>query len=198
MQNSPPHTRETARSAPGPAYHAVRFYESDRALAQIVAQFLSEGFEAGNPGIVVATPGQRASIVRELSIRSLDVAQLQQSNDLVMLDAHDTLSVFMENGTPDAVRFKDAMCEVITKACGDRPDCTVRIYGQMVDILWQSGEHDAAIRLEMLWNQLANTHAFSLMCGYAMGNFYKDANFADICGQHTHRLSADGTASAVA
>src|SRR5688572_30182476 len=198
MRNSSPDMEQTARSASGPAYHAVRFYESDRALARIVAAFLSDGFNAGNPGIVVATPSQRASIIRELSVRSLEVAQLQQSNDLVLLDAHDTLAVFMESGKPDAMKFRDSMCDVIGKVCRGRADCTVRIYGQMVHILWQSGQHDAAIRLEMLWNQLANTHAFSLMCGYAMGNFYKDANFADICGQHSHVLSADGKASAVA
>ncbi|MGH8605920.1 MAG: hypothetical protein ACREX9_00365 [Gammaproteobacteria bacterium] len=72
------------------------------------------------------------------------------------------------------------MSEVIRKACRGRANCTVRIYGQMVDILWKDGQQEAAIRLEMLWNQLANAKAFSLMCGYAMGNFYKDANFDEI------------------
>lgn len=184
--------------ASGPAYHAVRFYENDRALSRIVAEFLSDGFEADNPGIVVATPAQRGAIVRQLSAKSVHVVQLLRSNDLVLLDAKDTLSLFIENGKPDAVKFKETMCEVIARACRGRTDCTVRIYGQMVDVLWQAGKRDAAIRLEMLWNQLANTPAFSLMCGYAMGQFYKDANFADICGQHTHVVSADGRLAAVA
>lgn len=76
--------------------------------------------------------------------------------------------------------------------------CTLRICGQMVDILWKNGQRDAAIRLEVLWNQLANTEAFSLLCGYAMGQFYKDANFDAVCRQHTHLISADGQAAAVA
>jgi hypothetical protein len=185
-------------SVSGPAYHAVRFYENDRALSRIVAAFLHEGFEAGNPGIVVAMPAQRGAIVRELSVRSLDVAQLVRSDDLVLLDATDTLSAFMANGKPNAEKFKEAMCDVITRACRGRGDCTIRIYGQMVDVLWQKGKHDAAIRLEILWNQLANTHSFSLLCGYAMGHFYKDANFAHICGLHTHVVSADGCSVAVA
>ncbi len=42
------------------------------------------------------------------------------------------------------------------------------------------------------WNQLANAKAFSLMCGYAMGNFYKDANFDEIFSRHTHVISPDG------
>ena len=190
--------KEIPRSASVPAYHAVRFYESDRALSRIVAEFLRDGFEAGNPGIVVATPAQRGAIVRELSARSLDVAQLVRSQDLTLLDAKDTLSAFMANGKPDAGKFKEIMCDIITRTCRGRSNCTVRIYGQMVDVLWQAGKQHAAIRLEILWNQLANTQAFSLMCGYAMGRFYKDANFRDICSHHTHVVSADGQAAAVA
>lgn len=191
--------KEVAHSSSTPAlHHAVRFYESDRALSQIVAEFLIEGLATGSPGIVVATPAQRGAIVRELTARSVDVVKLQRAGDLVLLDAKHTLSKFMTNGMPDAEKFKETMCEVITRACSGREDCTVRIYGQMVDILWKSGKQEAAIRLEMLWNQLAQTQAFSLLCGYAMGHFYKDANFQDICGQHTHVVSAGGKRDAVA
>ena len=61
----------------------------------------------------------------------------------------------------------------------------------MVDVLWQDGLTAAAIRLEMLWNQLAMTHDFSLLCGYAMGSFYKDAGMRDICAQHSHVIAAE-------
>jgi hypothetical protein len=188
---------ETTRVATA-QHHSVRFYDNDRSLAQIVAQFLGEGLALGDPGIVVATPAQRAAIVRELVARSLDVVELKRSNDLVLLDAEETLSTFMVNGKPDVMKFNHRMCEVITQACGDRTDCTVRIYGQMVDVLWKDGQQQAAISLEMLWNQLANTRTFSLLCGYAMGHFYKDANFDEVCRQHTHVVAADGQISAVA
>jgi len=179
-------------------YHAVRFYENEKSLSHIVAEFLREGLSAGKPGIVVATPSQRASIVRELIAACVDVVRLQRSGDLVLLDAERMLSTFMTDGKPDATAFRNRMTDVIKQACRERANCTVRIYGQMVDVLWKHGEHDAAIRLEMLWNQLANTQVFSLLCGYAMGHFYKDASVDHIRGQHTHVISADGTAAAVA
>jgi len=51
------------------------------------------------------------------------------------------------------------------------------------------------IRLEMLWNQLAMTHDFSLLCGYAMGNFYKHAGMREVCAMHSHVIaSANGLA----
>ena len=179
-------------------HHAVRFYDNDKSLAQIVARFLSDGLAEGKPGIVVATPSHRVAILRELVAESLDVVQLQSSHDLVLLDAQETLSLFMVNGRPDAEAFKNSMCEVIKTAYRERPDCTVRIYGQMVDVLWKDGQQEAAIGLETLWNELANTQAFSLLCGYSMGHFYKDANFQKICRQHTHVVSADGELTAVA
>ena len=49
----------------------------------------------------------------------------------------------------------------------------------------------------MLWNQLAHKQAFSLLCGYAMGSFYKDSSFQDIRGQHSHVVSADGSAETI-
>jgi hypothetical protein len=187
--------KETAHSESRAPYHAVRFYESDRALSRIVAEFLRDGLKTGNPGIVIAMPAQRAAIVRELATQSLDVAQLLRSDDLILLDAKDTLSVVMVDGKPDAAAFKRAIGRVITRASRGREHCTSRIYGQMVDVLWQRREHDAAIRLEMLWNQLATTRAFSLLCGYAVG-FYNSPTFADICALHTHVVAPDGYAAA--
>jgi lambda repressor-like predicted transcriptional regulator len=186
------------RSRPDGQYHAVRFYDNDKSLALIIAEFLGDELGAGQPGIVVATPAHRAAILRELVARGLEVVRLQRSGDLLLLDAEDTLSTFMRNGHPDGERFRAKMCEVIRTARRGRGMCTLRIYGQMVDILWKNGHQEAAIRLEVLWNQLANTEAFSLLCGYAMGPFYKDANFDRVCRQHTHLISADGEAAAVA
>jgi hypothetical protein len=177
-------------------FHAVRFYESERSLAKIVAEFLLEGFADSDPGIVVATPGMRATLVLELAGRSVDVVELQVSGQLLLLDANEQLAAFMSDGRPDPARFNIMMCQAIESVCRGRSDCKIRIFGQMVDVLWRDGQQDAAIHLEILWNQLAHKQAFSLLCGYAMGNFYKDSNFEDICGQHSHIVSADGIAKA--
>jgi hypothetical protein len=122
---------------------------------------------------------------------------LQRSGQFVLLDANEQLAQFMTDGAPDAERFNTMMCQAIEQVCHGRSNCKIRIFGQMVDVLWRDGQQGAAIHLEMLWNHLAHQHSFSLLCGYAMGNFYKDSNFEDICGQHTHVVSADGLAEAI-
>jgi len=189
-------TTKSKRSTDTHGFHGVRFYESERSLAKIVAEFLIEGFADSDPGIVVATPAMRAALVLELAGRSVDVAELLRSGQFLLLDAHEQLATFMTDGHPDPARFNTMVCCAIERACRGRTNCKVRIFGQMVDVLWRDGQQDAAIQLEMLWNQLAHKQAFSLLCGYAMGSFYKNANFEDICGQHSH-VSSDGRAHAL-
>src|SRR4051812_46060197 len=150
-------------------YHGVRFFDSPPALAGIVAEFLDEGFVDGSAGIVVADPALRAAIVQALTLRSLDVAELERSNRLVLLDARTTLSLFMVDGKPNARRFTDAMCDVIRRMNAADGRSPLRIFGQMVDVLWQDGLKAEAISLERLWNQFAQTEAFSLLCGYTLG-----------------------------
>jgi hypothetical protein len=116
----------------------------------------------------------------------LDVAALQRSGDLLLLDGAEALSTFIVHGKPDAGRFREHICDLIERVRCGRADCTVRIFGQMVDILWQQEDRDAAIRLELLWNQFAQTEASTVVCGYAIGNFYKDARVEDVCGERSH------------
>ena len=178
-------------------FHAVRFYEDAQSLARMVATFVAEGFIARLPAIIIATPEHGNAIIEKLNTMSFDIDHLKRQQDLIMLDARETLASFMVGGMPNAEKFEMVMLPVIDTACRGREDCVIRAYGEMVDVLWKDAMEAAAVRLEMLWNQLANTRQFSLLCGYSMGSFYKDAAFDAICHQHTHVLSIDGAAAPV-
>jgi hypothetical protein len=123
---------------------------------------------------------------------SFDVPHLEKNGALHLVDAEETLSTFMKDGVPDAEAFQRIVGGVLDHAARGRRQATVRAYGEMVDCLWKTGAAAAAIRLEVLWNQLAETRAFSLLCGYSMGNFYKHGAYEDICRQHTHAFSSTG------
>jgi hypothetical protein len=166
--------------------HAVRFYRSDEALAQIVADAVGRGLEAEQPALIVATPDHLALIVRELQLRGVDLEHLRLSRLFLVRDAARTLNDFMIDGVPDSSLFGMVMHPLLEELCQGRPGRIIHVYGEMVDVLWKRGETRAAIQLEMLWNDLANRHEFSLLCGYAMGNFYKDVERREICSHHTH------------
>ncbi|HEY2905968.1 MAG TPA: MEDS domain-containing protein [Vicinamibacterales bacterium] len=172
-------------------FHAVRFYENAASLCRTVADFLGEGIASKQPALVIATPEHRDGLLRELRSRDLDVNKIEAAGDLLLLDARQVLATFMIDGMPDAALFNTHVPAALERVGRGRKDCTIRAYGEMVDVLWQDGRTAAAIRLEMLWNQLAMTEDFSLLCGYAMGSFYKDAGMRDICAQHSHVVPAE-------
>ena len=169
-------------------YHAVQFYKDETSLAGTVAQFLSDGLTSGQPGLVIASPSHTHKIVRTLAGLGLDVEALRKTGELQFFDAQKTLASFMFGGLPDPALFRSNVGEVIEKLCAGRVPCPIRAYGEMVDILWQEGNADGAIKLEILWNQLAATCDFALLCGYAFGHFYKetrDPRYQDVVAQHS-------------
>jgi DcmR-like sensory protein len=173
-------------------FHAVRFYENADSLARMVAGFVAEGLISNHPAIIFATPEHRHAASQQLTSMGFDIEQLKAGGELFILDAREMLATFMVEGMPDLERFEESMLPLVDRACRERTGCVIRAYGEMVDVLWKDGMEAAAIRLEMFWNQLAGSRQFSLMCGYSMGNFYKNAGFDDICSQHTHVVSPDG------
>jgi hypothetical protein len=178
-------------------FHAVRFYEDDASLCRIATGFVGDGLASGDPAVVIATPPHRAGIVDGLGALSFDVERLKQRGDLRLLDVEETLSTFMKDGMPDPVAFQRSMGGVLDEVARGRSQLTVRAYGEMVDWLWKNGDVTAALRLEVLWNELADSRVFSLLCGYSMGNFYKHGAYEDICRQHTHVVSAEGLPTAI-
>jgi hypothetical protein len=187
-----PHTQVKNESG---HFHAVRFYEDSQSLARMVAGFIAEGLIAGQPAVVIASPAHSAAISAQLVAMAFNIEKLTKDGHLFVLDARELLDRFMVNGMPNAQLFDDAIIPIIDKASGPGAERVLRAYGEMVDLLWKDGMEAAAVRLEMLWNQLANSRRFSLLCGYSMGSFYKDAGFKDICDQHTHVLSTSGAAA---
>src|ERR1051325_2531155 len=173
-------------------FHAVRFYNDADSLCAIVGEFLGEGLEDGEPAIVVATSEHTCRIDECLRRRGLNVDELKRLGDYVTMDARETLATFMIDALPNPKAFRHNMSHVIEQVARGRERMPVRVYGEMVDVLWKDGHEAAAIRLETLWNELANTQQFKLLCGYSMGNFYKGAALEEIKSKHSHVTADDG------
>jgi hypothetical protein len=180
----------------GGHFHAVRFYEDANSLCRIVSSFILQGLALDQPALVIASAPHITCIMDNLRAASIDVEALKRDGNLMLLDARETLATFMVNGAPDPDFFKATATSALQELARGR-NKTIRAYGEMVDVLWKDGLSSAAIRVEMLWNRLANTHDFSLLCGYAMGNFYKDATIEDVCRHHTHIVAPTGEPVAI-
>jgi|SRR5947209_1931090 len=166
--------------------HVVGFYETAASLAGSVRDFLAPGLRANDAAIVVASAFHRALFSRALEKVGIDVRAAQRSGRYIALDASAMLSTFMVTCLPDAARFSATIEKLIDRAPpGTR---NVRIYGEMVAVLWDQGNVTAAIELERLWNDLAVKDLFSLFCAYPIRAFDTEAGaeqFRQVCAQHS-------------
>jgi hypothetical protein len=173
-------------------HHAVQFYRDEASLFTTVAGFLSEGLVAHQPALVIATLPHRAAIEEHLCGRLIDCAKARRDGDLVMLDAEEMLGQFMIGDQPDSELFEKNVGVIIRQAIEGRAGTVARAYGEMVDVLWREGRTEAALAVEILWNKLIVRHAFALLCGYSMGNFYKQPRqIALVRSHHTHVVGVD-------
>jgi PAS domain S-box-containing protein len=170
--------------------HSVQFYSDDKYLISVLARFIGSAVGAGDAAIVIATPPHRTELAERLSARGIDVARAAEQGRYVALDAEQTLTQFMVGGWPDEARFVEVMGEIVSHARSAVQDEHGRLalFGEMVALLWNAGNSEAALRLEQLWNLIAQSHSFSLVCGYPLTHFYREEHgelFQKICAEHS-------------
>jgi MEDS: MEthanogen/methylotroph, DcmR Sensory domain len=95
----------------------------------------------------------------------------------------------MVQNWPDEERFSKFVETLILRAAVN--DRRVRVFGEMVALLWARGQAAATVRLEHLWEQFCNSQSFSLFCAYPKAGLTKELtdSFATICAAHTLVLS---------
>ena len=172
---------------PSQGDHMVQLYQDPAFLAEAVAQYVSAGLRAGEAAVIIARPG---------NLRLFEQKGLARSSALRMLDAEETLARFMHGGQPAWQAFHEVVGGLIAELRLQYP--AVRAYGEMVDVLWQRGEHDAAEQLEEYWNELARLQTFSLLCAYRIDNLDPEAYAGPlecVCKVHTHLIPARDYAS---
>jgi anti-sigma regulatory factor (Ser/Thr protein kinase) len=147
-----------------PHNHAVSFYDHDTDIVAEVARFAAAGLARGDRVVIVATAAHRDALDEVLLQHGADAVRARIAGRYLTLDAGETLAKFMVDGMPDAGKFHTAVAVVIDAAASD--GCAVRVFGEMVALLWAQGNVPATIEVESLWNGLATTRHFSLLCAY--------------------------------
>jgi signal transduction histidine kinase/ActR/RegA family two-component response regulator len=176
--------------------HFVQFYETDAFLLNSVSGFLGTGLSYGDAAIMVGTQAHRDGLSTLLGQHGLELDGLRESGQLIILDAAETLSQFMVNGSPDPVLFREVVGGLVERAAAGRKQ--VRIFGEMVALLWTEGNSQAAIDLENLWNELQTTHPFILFCGYSLNGLGGESHaqpLMDVCGTHSRVIPGESYTS---
>ena len=143
--------------------HVVLFFRDERELAGRVRDYLLPALRNGGLAIVVATPDHRRSFEARLADAGIDVAAAAPGS-YVALDANETIRAFMVGDYPDPAAFWRVMSPLFRQAAeAGQP---VRVFGEMVSLLWETGLANAAIEVEAMWNEMGGQYPFSLLCAY--------------------------------
>src|SRR6266481_3521760 len=174
-----------------PHSHLVQFYENDGFLIDALTQWFADGLSGGDSCVFVGTESHRVSLEKKLADRGVDLDRLREKGRFVCVDASQTLSTFMVDEWPNESLFTRAIERVLNRVSKTRD---LRVFGEMVALLWADGRQEAAVRLEEMWNSFMKTHALSLCCAYPLQSFGSDADaslFLKVCAQHTPVLPAE-------
>lgn len=166
--------------------HRAHFFETDDDLVDAVGRHLVEGLHLGDAVAVVATGAHLEGLEAAISAAGIDVDEARADGRLITADAAATLQRFCRDGVVDSRAFTDVVGDLVRRA-GEttRP---VRAYGEMVGLLWDEGRVTAAIELEALWDDLADSLPFNLVCSYPApsNDGVNDISaFNEVCRAHT-------------
>lgn len=172
--------------------HVVGFYERADELIAAVAPFLASALDDEGTALVIATPSHRVALEAALVASGHVIADLEGVGQYLALDAREILGAFMRDDRIDRAALMAVMSKLLDGVEGNRP---LHAFGEMVALLWDAGNVDAAIELESLWNELGHDRVFSLYCAYSMASLEASGDLAaakHMCDQHSNviRLNA--------
>ena len=174
------------RSFEGTGAHVVGVYDHDDDLAEAVVPFLAEALDDGGTAIVIATPAHRAAFAAALDARGHSCSELERAGRYQPLDARKTLASLLRDGRVDSRAFASVTRALIAPAVD--AGGPVRVFGEMVALLWDDGDVAGALALESSWNDLADRHAFELFCAYLRSSLDTPGDLTaarHICDQHS-------------
>jgi DNA-binding NarL/FixJ family response regulator len=186
-RNTPSRVPQLTKTGIG--HHEAHFYSDDASLLDGFTQFIERALKTGNAVIVVASESHRDSLLSRLQACGLDIDSAIEQRRYIALDAAETLSTLLLGDQLDAARFLETASNLVTTAAkasmGEHP--RVAVCGECEPPLWMLGKGEAAIRLEQLWNEIAERFDVDILCGYPLSSFHGEQSsemYERICAEH--------------
>ena len=175
----------------GSGGHVVMFHRDGDEFAGLVSAYLLGALREGGAAIVIASPEHRRAIRARLAQAGTDVAAAEAAGAFVTLDALETVLRCMVADWPDPASFWRVISPLIRGATeAFKP---VHVLGEMVALLWDSGEVNAGIEVEAMWHEMAAQYPFSMLCAYPVPSVRGDQDedsLAEVCRIHSSAAGA--------
>lgn len=144
--------------------HLLAVFDDDYRSFATIGRWLARALLDGGSVLVLAAADHESVLLDTMLAEGADVAAARADGRLVELDPALALARVVPEGDLDASSFDSEIGRVVRAAAARGGP--VRVYGEMVALLWERGRIDAVFDLESRWDDLITEVSFSLICGY--------------------------------
>jgi hypothetical protein len=183
-----PAAAETLTNPPRSS-HIIYPYRDEGQIVDAVSLFATAGLQRGEGVVLIMASIHCGPIRQRLEAQGFNLTELEASGKLVCEDAASLLATFMVDGILDEDRFKKTIIGMIQKAKigEDGRDRPVRVFGEMVDLLWRTDRRTTE-RLEELFNEVIVRQSVRLLCAYWLAGTTLSDFPETLISPHSHTI----------
>jgi C4-dicarboxylate-specific signal transduction histidine kinase len=146
------------------AGHLVQFYKRSEYLAETVAEFIQQGLGRSDGIIILATQEHWQTLQVILLQKNSGFAESLNSERLLFWDVHEVLQRILNHEGLNKAAFMNFIQSILIQM-GNHSN--VRVYAELVDLLYTKGRVNDARFLKDFWNEILQTNPrLSLMCAF--------------------------------
>ena len=150
--------------------HEAQFCSDGSLFLDGFSHFIGTALKNGSTAVFIGTASHRISLFERLHADSQETRAAIRQGRYFALDAVEFLSNVMVDDMPDTGWFLKAVGDLVASAASGAKGTHSRVAacGEWAPFLWAEGKADAAIRLEELWNEIAEKYDVDILCGYSL------------------------------
>lgn len=164
--------------------HVVQFYSHEDEFIGNLTDYIASGIQGSQTCLVIATREHLAQLEAQLVGAGIDIEVAKENSLYQPWDAQEAVRTFVKDGVVDEKLFKRHIISKVEALLEEGKE--LRLYGEMVALLWRNGHEDAVLQLEELWNKLLHDRA-PLYCAYPNLHFSADPGMKNLIHK-SHQL----------
>jgi CheY-like chemotaxis protein len=176
-----------------PGTHGVKFFDGAASSHVAIAEFFTAQASRYDPLVLVSRRSTYLSVSALLA--SGRFGPPQAAGRIYFSDVDEALAEIMTGDDVDPERGAKFLLGILSQVRAREPAGTIRLYGEMVDVLCERGNFRAALALEALCpNLFTSEPKLAVLCGYTRAHFVGDdiAHARAIRAEHTHGDCGEG------
>jgi hypothetical protein len=168
-----------------PCDQIVQVYENETVFYNTLEGFAGDGILKKEKVVIIATPEHLQYLERRMRIQKFDIDQLKKEGLYITMEAEKCLNLFSSKNKLNKDKFLDFILPLVRTS--ESHNHKVRIFSEMVALLWAKGALDARQTMVEFWKELLNKNCYCIYCAYPKSGFLpgKETQIQSICDSYS-------------